>query len=118
MNIHLPARIKHRSSNQKPFREHITFRAEPALPMGLTLEKNSGLISGKPLEPQESSSTHHISFSVDATTVNGVSLGSFVLASCVLCIRVTSLNGYMLYSTEAKSGTEDGEQLILKLRTS
>jgi hypothetical protein len=114
----LPARIKHRSTNQKPAREHITFRAEPALPAGLMLDKNSGLISGKPLEPQESPSMHHISFSVDATTVNSLSVGPVVLASCLLCIRVISLHGYMLYSTEATSGPEDCDELILKLRTS
>lgn len=117
VNTHLPVRIKSILVDQIISKEQGTFRADNALPSGLTLEKNSGLVNGKPLEPQEAS-MYRITFGVDATTPTGLPLGSLVLASCLLSIRVISLHEYMLYSAEADNCMEDVDRLILKLRKS
>jgi hypothetical protein len=88
--VHLQPHVDIISEKQRALEGHLSYAVEPPLPQGLTLDENSGLISGVPQESQAAASVHNICISIDATSKGGCPLGKLPLTSCPIVVEIAN----------------------------
>lgn len=112
VRVHFPARVDSKLENRDALLENIEFMVEPPLPGGLVLHKSTGLLSGVPLLAQESPSIHNVSIRIAAIGFGGAPLGTVVLTTCKISIRILDLHCYV------QANRDEVDQIVLKFRRS
>jgi len=112
--VHLPAQVEISKERRRLLQNCLSFAVEPALPRGLVLNRENGVISGRP-EVAQGPSSHVATISTEATGPCGIALGQVPLANCKFSIEVVDLQRYVLCSGHS---SEQGGRLYLQLEPS
>lgn len=81
----------------------LVFVLQPPLPLGLSMDARTGLITGVPAETSQVG-VHDVTMKVPAHGSGGISLGDVPVASCKLEIRVLPLSSLTVTGVDQDSG--------------
>eukprot|EP00930_Biecheleria_cincta_P017351 TRINITY_DN13824_c0_g1_i1.p1 TRINITY_DN13824_c0_g1~~TRINITY_DN13824_c0_g1_i1.p1 ORF type:complete len:559 (-),score=85.09 TRINITY_DN13824_c0_g1_i1:265-1941(-) len=81
----------------------LVFVVQPALPLGLSMDTRTGLITGVPLDASQMG-VHVVTIKVPAHGSGGISLGEVPLASCKLAIKILPLSSLTVTGVDQDCG--------------
>lgn len=81
----------------------LVFVVEPALPLGLSMDQKTGLITGVPTDASQMG-VHVVTIKVPAHGSGGISLGDVPLASCKLLIKNLPLSSLTVTGVDHDTG--------------
>mmetsp|Transcript_11444 Transcript_11444/g.19953 ORF Transcript_11444/g.19953 Transcript_11444/m.19953 type:complete len:542 (-) Transcript_11444:67-1692(-) len=110
--VHLPASLDMETSTRKALRDMLTFSVDPPLPPGLSIQSQSGLLSGIAMEAQPRR-LHMVTVSTVATGPGGLKLGLVPLARTSLLVRIVDLSTCKVSWIREAENDGDGDERIL-----